>query len=800
MTKKLVPSISVLLRILVLFLLANPFCLAQNYTVGSYQKINETNGGFTGILNDFDSWGIAIDNIGDLDGNGVNDLAVGAYTDDDGGFNRGAVWILFLDGNNQVISHTKISDTSGNFTGILDNDDRFGGSVAFLGDINGDGRIELAVGADYDGDGGHWHGAVWILSLNPDGTVDSHVKISDWAGGFTGIINGDAIFGTDMENIGDLNNDGIMDLAVGSRRDADGGSRRGALWILFMNADLTVNSYQKISDTQGGFAPALQFEDYFGGSVLNMGDLNGDGTNDLVVGSYRDDDQLTNSGSFYVLYLNPDGTVQSSQKVSNLVGGLSHQISGNALFGESIDGANDIDNDGIPEILVGALGHQNPTLGVQTGAFYMIELNNNGSVSEDFFYTYGEQCFSGVLEGGDFFGGAITFLNGGANPKIAVSAYHDSENGPERGAVWILDLGELSYSISGTEDPTSCAAMDGVIEISDLSPNSDYTITYEFEGSSITDFYLSDSGGSLRMGNLAVGNYTNIEVVETNTRCSDNVGSAVLNGGVPTAQLSVEHPFGCEGGNGIITLSDLVPSTSYDLSYFYQSNPYNLTITTNTSGELILGGLTSGTYTDITIDNGSLDCIMNLGNIELEDNIIDLDFRASQESSCGLGDGSIQIVGLNPSEQYTVQFNFNGNAASITEVANSMGEIELLALSAGIYQEVTVYAEDANCIAVIPLVEIECEESFDCFRAKKFFTPNGDTFHDYWYLESDDTCEFKVEIFDRFGKLLATLDTPEAVWDGNYGGKPMPSDDYWYIVYDPVSMVQIHKSHFTLKR
>ena len=222
----------------ILILLTFNVGFSQNYDVSDYQKINETNGGFTGTLNDYDSWGIAIDNIGDLDGNGTNDLAVGAYTDDDGGFNRGAVWILFLDANNQVINNTKISDTSGNFTGVLDNDDRFGGSVSYLGDLNSDGLIELAVGADYDGDGGYWHGAVWILSLNNDGTVNSHVKISDTQGGFNGFINGDAIFGTDMEVIGDLNNDGITDLAVGSRRDADGGSRRGAVWILFMNADL----------------------------------------------------------------------------------------------------------------------------------------------------------------------------------------------------------------------------------------------------------------------------------------------------------------------------------------------------------------------------------------------------------------------------------------------------------------------------------------------------------------------------------------------------------------------------------
>ena len=80
-----------------------------------------------------------------------------------------------------VLSHQKISDTEGGFTGTLDNDDRFGQSVASLGDLDGDGVTDLAVGAPFDDDGGNLRGAVWVLFLdggicegdaNGDGLVD----------------------------------------------------------------------------------------------------------------------------------------------------------------------------------------------------------------------------------------------------------------------------------------------------------------------------------------------------------------------------------------------------------------------------------------------------------------------------------------------------------------------------------------------------------------------------------------------------------------------------------------------------
>ncbi len=166
-----------------------------------------------------------------------------------------------------VKSHQKISDTEGGFFGFgnsfLDDNDHFGRSVTNLGDLDGDGTNDLAVGAFGDDDGGTGRGAVWILFLNTDGTVKSHQKISDTQGGFTGTLNNEDIFGETVGNMGDLDGDGITDLVVGAAGDDDGGSDIGALWVLFLNTDGTVKSHQKISDTQGGFTGTLDDNDKF---------------------------------------------------------------------------------------------------------------------------------------------------------------------------------------------------------------------------------------------------------------------------------------------------------------------------------------------------------------------------------------------------------------------------------------------------------------------------------------------------------------------------------------------------------
>ena len=118
-----------------------------NAQVQSFSKLSSTQGGFGSGLADGDQFGHGLTSIGDLDGDGVIDLAVGAWLDDQGGSNKGSVWVLFMNANGTVRSKTQIAENVGGFSGNLDNDDYFGIAVASVGDLNGDGNEELAVGA-----------------------------------------------------------------------------------------------------------------------------------------------------------------------------------------------------------------------------------------------------------------------------------------------------------------------------------------------------------------------------------------------------------------------------------------------------------------------------------------------------------------------------------------------------------------------------------------------------------------------------------------------------------------------------
>ena len=236
-----------------------------------------------------DRFGTSIANIGDLDGDGVNDLAVGAPNDDEGGDNRGAVHIMFMNTDGSVDSTAEINDSTTNGPSLADSDN-WGISVASIGDLNDDGVDDLAVGAT-----GAEHGTpsgfnsaigiVFIMFMNTDGSVDSTVEInSSTTNGFGDLLTKNACcfyVGTSVANIGDLNDDGVDDLAVGATSQGTGGT----VFITFMVGSGTTAPTITITSSSGDSgdtvdSTTLSYTATFNESVSNfvVGDITVTGT------------------------------------------------------------------------------------------------------------------------------------------------------------------------------------------------------------------------------------------------------------------------------------------------------------------------------------------------------------------------------------------------------------------------------------------------------------------------------------------------------------------------------------------
>ena len=421
--------------------------------VETAQKISSTTGNFNGVLDDGDRFGSAVANIGDLEVDGVTDFAVGSPLDDDGGPDRGAVWILFMNDDGTVDIEQKISDTEGFLLGDLnlDDNDQFGSAVAELGDLNRDGILDIAVGAPLDDDAGSDRGAVWILFLNQDGTVQSAQKITQNLGGFFGELEDNDQFGGAIANIGDLNNDTVTDIAVGARFSDDGGSDRGAVWILSLTVDGTVFASQKVSEISGNFEGELADGDYFGSSVAGIGDLDADGVEDIATGAIGDDDGGIDRGAVWILFMNTDGSVRLAQKISENNGNFNGGLTDGNRFGSSVSGIGDLDDDGVLDIAAGA--DQDDDGGSNRGAVYILFMDNDGQIISKSKISSTSGNFSGPLTDGDQFGSALADvgdLNRDGIADIGVGANLDDDGGVDRGAVWTLFMQQTETQLENT--------------------------------------------------------------------------------------------------------------------------------------------------------------------------------------------------------------------------------------------------------------------------------------------------------------------------------------------------------------
>ena len=237
-----------------------------------------TEGVASGALAGGSGFGSSLYALGDLDGDGQDDLSTGDQSDDDAGSNSGAVYILFLNPGSEadaVKSFLKITPATSGLSGVAPTGQGLT-TMSTIGDLDGDGREEVAFGLiSLTADsiivaklGSLTPSASPTPSVTPSssptasvtpspaavGTVFDAVKVGNNQGGLPdGIIESSDSFGYHMTSIGDIDGDGIPDIAVGARYDDDGLQDAGAAYIIFMNSNRTAKGFQKISAIDGGF-------------------------------------------------------------------------------------------------------------------------------------------------------------------------------------------------------------------------------------------------------------------------------------------------------------------------------------------------------------------------------------------------------------------------------------------------------------------------------------------------------------------------------------------------------------------
>jgi len=283
--------------------------LFSGATCASFRTLSDP-GGAPG-----DQLGNSVARLGDLDGDGIDEIVAGAPQVNDPVTLSGAV--LVFDGADGTLLY-KLTDPQ--------ETNRLGASVAGPGDVNGDGVPDIVAGAPFDNNFAGTAGAAYVFS-GADGSLIR--KLIDPDGGTSDDL------GHSLAGVGDVNGDGFPDIAVGAIEDDIAASNAGAV-VVFSGRDGEV--IHKLFD------PGASTFANLGASVAGPGDVNGDGVPDIAAGAMLEDQQALNAGALLV-FSGADGSVIA--KLTDPAGQALDEL------GSSIV-AVDLDGDRIAEIIGGA--------------------------------------------------------------------------------------------------------------------------------------------------------------------------------------------------------------------------------------------------------------------------------------------------------------------------------------------------------------------------------------------------------------------------------------------------------------